>query len=172
WLLGYIGWRNLTLPLLSFEVASGSRAEIGRNARIAVLNAIGDRPGTPFLALLLQGIPRALKVDADLPAATSTLAPPELAAVRIGDELAKIPDLEGLEQKLADAGLIGAPLGRDLGGAGRSVGRHKAGPTGTGGPPAPQPASSGFFVGPGLSRPGGVGGHLGAVGHSVGRHKA
>src|SRR5690606_41468672 len=66
WLLGYIGWRNLTLPLLSFEVASGSRAEIGRNARIAVLNAIGDRPGTPFLALLLQGIPRALKVDADL----------------------------------------------------------------------------------------------------------
>ena len=106
WLLGYIGWRNLTLPLLSFEVASGSRAEIGRNARIAVLNAIGDRPGTPFLALLLQGIPRALKVDADLPAATSTLAPLELAAVRIGDELAKIPDLEGLEQKLADAGLI------------------------------------------------------------------
>ena len=61
---------------------------------------------TPFLALLLQGIPRSLKVDADLPAAVGTLAPLELAAVRIGDELVKIPDLEGLEQKLADAGLI------------------------------------------------------------------
>lgn len=106
WLLGYIGWRNLTLPLLSFEVASGSRTEIGRNARIAVLNAIGDRPGTPFLALLLQGIPRSLKVDADVPATDDTLAPLELAAVRIGDQVAKIPDLEGLEQKLADAGLI------------------------------------------------------------------
>ena len=106
WLLGYIGWRNLTLPLLSFEVASGSRTDVGRNARIAVLNAIGDRPGVPFLALLLQGIPRSLKVDADLQAAAGTLAPLELAAVRIGDELVKIPDLEGLEQKLADAGLI------------------------------------------------------------------
>lgn len=106
WLLGDIGWRNLTLPLLSFEVASGSQTDIGRDARIAVLNAIGDRPGAPFLALLLQGIPRALKVDTDLPAAAGTLAPLELAAVRIGDELVKIPDLEGLEQKLADAGLI------------------------------------------------------------------
>lgn len=106
WLLGYIGWRDLTLPLLAFEVASGSRTEVGRNARIAVLNAIGDRPGTPFLALLLQGIPRSLKVDADLPSAAGTLAPLELAAVRIGDDLVKIPDLEGLEQKLADAGLI------------------------------------------------------------------
>ena len=44
--------------------------------------------------------------DAELPAAAGTLAPLELAAVRIGDELVKIPDLEGLEQKLADAGLI------------------------------------------------------------------
>jgi chemosensory pili system protein ChpC len=34
------------------------------------------------------------------------LAPLELDAVNLGDVQARIPDLVGLEQKLADAGLI------------------------------------------------------------------
>jgi chemosensory pili system protein ChpC len=34
------------------------------------------------------------------------LSPLELDAVEIGEDVLKIPDLIGLEQKLADAGLI------------------------------------------------------------------
>ncbi|MNJ76686.1 hypothetical protein D3C77_740190 [compost metagenome] len=59
-----------------------------------------------FIALLVQGIPRSIKVDADLARAELALAPLELDAVELGDVQARIPDLVGLEQCLADAGLI------------------------------------------------------------------
>lgn len=110
WLLGQIGWRDLRLPLLSFEAAGGrtqlGATPIGATPKVAVLNALGGRPRVKFLALLLQGIPRSLKVDARLPRADARLAPLELAAVQVEGGVAWIPDLEALEQKLADAGLV------------------------------------------------------------------
>ncbi len=106
WFLGQIAWRDLRLPLLSFEAASGGQAQVGPGARVAVINALGARPKVKFIALLVQGIPRSLKVAADLARADVPLAPLELDAVSIDENLLKIPDLIGLEQLLADAGLI------------------------------------------------------------------
>jgi chemosensory pili system protein ChpC len=106
WFLGQVAWRDLSLPLLSFEAASGGQAETGSRARVAVLNALGGRGHVKFIALLVQGIPRSVKVDASLARADVTLAPLELEAVNLGDIQARIPDLVALEQKLADAGLI------------------------------------------------------------------
>ncbi|PTU74290.1 chemotaxis protein CheW [Pseudomonas mangrovi] len=107
WFLGQIGWRDLSLPLLSFELASGSRqASAGNMPRVAVLNALGGRPKVKFIALLVQGIPRSFKVDGELPRADVELASLELDAVSLGSDVARIPDLIALEQKLADAGLI------------------------------------------------------------------
>lgn len=106
WFLGQIAWRDLRLPLLSFEAASGGQAPAGSGSRVAVINALGGRPKVKFLALLVQGIPRSFKVAADLPAAEVDLAPLELAAARVGEEVVRIPDLVGLEQLLEDAGLI------------------------------------------------------------------
>lgn len=106
WYLGQIAWRELRLPLLSFEAASDGVATLNRTARVAVLNALGGRAHVRFIALLVQGIPQSLKVEPNLPAADAALAPLELAAVQLGERIAKIPDLAALEQKLADAGLI------------------------------------------------------------------
>lgn len=106
WLLGQVGWRDLRLPLLSFEAASGAEVPPIEGARVAVLNALGGREKFKFMALLLQGIPRSVKVSEDLPAADVSLAVLELGAARIGDDVVRIPDLIGLEQLLADAGLI------------------------------------------------------------------
>ena len=106
WFLGQIAWRDLRLPLLSFEAASGGQAHTGTGARVAVINALGGRPKVKFIALLVQGIPRSLKVGTDLVRADVALAPLELDAVSLGDDVVKIPDLIGLEQMLADAGLI------------------------------------------------------------------
>lgn len=106
WFLGQIAWRDLRLPLLSFEAASAGQAQLSTGARVAVLNALGGRPKVKFIALLVQGIPRSVKIASDLPAADVQLAPLELGAARIGDEVVRIPDLIGLEQLLADAGLI------------------------------------------------------------------
>jgi len=106
WLLGQVAWRDLRLPLLSFEAASDGQAQIGAGARVAVLNALGGRPEVKFIALLVQGIPHSIKVEGNLVRANVPLAPLELDAVSLGDEVVKIPDLIALEQKLADAGLI------------------------------------------------------------------
>lgn len=107
WFLGQVQWRDLSLPLLSFEAASsGEPQPVGSAARVAVLNAVGGRDHVKFIALLVQGIPHSIKVDASLARADVELAPLELDAVNLGDMQARIPDLVGLEQKLADAGLI------------------------------------------------------------------
>lgn len=93
--------------MLSFEAASGGEPQpVGSAARVAVLNAVGGRDHVKFIALLVQGIPHSIKVDASLARADVELAPLELDAVNLGDMQARIPDLVGLEQKLADAGLI------------------------------------------------------------------
>ena len=106
WFLGQIPWRDLSLPLMSFEAASGGAVTTGAGARVAILNALGGRDHVKFIAMLVQGIPRSIKVDASLARGEAELAPLELDAVNLGDVQARIPDLIGLEQKLADAGLI------------------------------------------------------------------
>lgn len=105
WYLGPISWRHRTLPLLSFEAACGGRTRVGGRARIVVLNALGGRDDLKFIALLTQGIPRSCKVDNQLSYVDVPLNELELAAVQVGDTIAKIPDLVGLEQWLVDAGL-------------------------------------------------------------------
>ena len=108
WYLGQVAWRDLRLPLLSFEAASSGEQQpvLGSSARVVVINALGGRPHVKFLALLVQGIPRSVRLDANLASTAAPLAALELAAVDIGGETARIPDLAGLEEKLADAGLI------------------------------------------------------------------
>lgn len=106
WFLGQVAWRDLRLPLLSFEAASDGQPQTGPGARVVVLNALGGRGHVKFIALLVQGIPRSLKVDSDLPRAAVPLAPLELDAVQLGNDIARIPDLIALEQMLEDAGII------------------------------------------------------------------
>jgi chemosensory pili system protein ChpC len=108
WYLGEIVWRGLRLPLLSFETASSGTlpAAPASGARVAVINAIGGRPHLKFFALLVQGIPRPCKLDAALAAAGAPLAALELGSAVAGGEAARIPDLVGLEQRMADTGLI------------------------------------------------------------------
>ena len=106
WFLGQVAWRDLQLPLLSFEAASGGQPQIGPGVRVAVLNAMGGRDQVKFIALLVQGIPHSVKVDANLAPASAPLAPLELGAALVNEQIVKIPDLVALEQKLADAGLI------------------------------------------------------------------
>ncbi|KTC19846.1 chemotaxis protein [Pseudomonas putida] len=102
WLLGWIDWRSQRLPLLSFEAACGGQTQVGERARIVVLNALGDTPRR-FFALLVQGIPRTCKLDSQLNYVDVPLAPLELAAVQVGEQVARVPDLPGLEQLLQTA---------------------------------------------------------------------
>ncbi|GGK02886.1 chemotaxis protein CheW [Pseudomonas matsuisoli] len=106
WYLGQVEWRDLRLPLLSFEAASGSKPVIHDRCRVAVINALGEREHVKFLAVLLQGIPRSIRVEQNLESADVPLEPLELGAAKIGGEVVKVPDLAALEQLLEDEGLI------------------------------------------------------------------
>lgn len=107
WLLGQISWRDLNLPLLSFEAASSDASVVTERARVVIVNAIGGRPKFRYFGLLIQGIPRSTRIEADLLSEQNeALLPLELDAVSIDGEIAKIPDLAALEQKLADLDLI------------------------------------------------------------------
>ena len=107
WLLGQIAWRDLSLPLLSFEAAASDAPANIDNARVVIINAIGGRPKFRFFALLIKGIPRSVRIDHSLQRlADEPLQALELDAVSIDGEVAKTPDLAGLEQKLADLDLI------------------------------------------------------------------
>ena len=106
WYLGRVNWRNRQIPLLSFESACGGKTVIGERARIVVLNALGGRPDLKFMALLVQGIPRSCKLDSQLSYVDVPLCGLEQAAVQVAEQVAKIPDLLALEQRLVEAGRV------------------------------------------------------------------
>ena len=104
WYLGRVTWRDRQIPLLSFESACGQKIVIGERARIVILNALGGRPELKFIALLVQGIPRSYKLDSQLSYVDVPLCALEQAAVQVGDQVAKVPDLLALEELLVNAG--------------------------------------------------------------------
>ena len=104
WHLGWVDWRQQRLPLIGFEAACGGHTPCGERARIVVLNALGDT-GLRYLALLVQDIPRSCKVDSQLNYVDVPLAPLELAAVQVGDQVVRVPDLPGLERLVREAAL-------------------------------------------------------------------
>ncbi|GGU77442.1 chemotaxis protein [Pseudomonas laurentiana] len=105
WHLGWIDWRNQRLPLISFEAACGGPTQVGERARIVVLNSLGESR-LRFMALLVQGIPRSCKLDSQLNYVDVPLAPLELAAVQVGELVARVPDLVALERLLLEAGVV------------------------------------------------------------------
>lgn len=102
WLLGWIDWRSQRLPLLSFEAACGGQTLVGERARIVVLNALGGSSRS-FFALLVQGIPRSCKLDSQLNYVDVPLGELELAAVQVGEQVARVPDLVALEKLLPES---------------------------------------------------------------------
>ncbi|KJH76397.1 chemotaxis protein CheW [Pseudomonas sp. ES3-33] len=106
WYLGRGRWRDRQIPMLSFESACGQKIVMGERVRIVILNALGGRPELKFIALLVQGIPRSCKLDSQLSYVDVPLCALEQAAVQVGDQVAKVPDLLALEGLLVEAGLV------------------------------------------------------------------
>ena len=97
WLLGWLSWRDQNIPLLSFEKLNESgQITIGQDARIAVLNTVAGK--STFYAVIVQGIPRMMKVAKDEPVDTG---PAEAMYIQVGGDLAVIPDLDAIEGAVA-----------------------------------------------------------------------
>lgn len=103
WLIGFFEWRGERVPLMSFEIANSQ--VMGRNhdsARIAVLNSVTGQSGYRFFALLVQGIPRMIRLtDQEVreDKNTGTSQAEEMAVItQLGK--AMIPNMQYLESLL------------------------------------------------------------------------
>ena len=101
WYIGNCQWRDLTVPVLSFETLNGdSKPGINTRARFAVLNTTGINNDLPFIAILTQGLPRLARVSED---EISQLEDAEnraydLMHVSWAGEQTVIPDVTAIEQ--------------------------------------------------------------------------
>lgn len=107
WLFGYITWRKLAVPLISFELLNGQEMppRTGGTLRIAVLNNTGVNDELPFIAIPILAIPRLVRI---LPrdvndVADAELSSAELEAVNLSTgETVFIPDVSVLERAMCD----------------------------------------------------------------------
>lgn len=104
WLVGRITWRGWRVPLVSFaRLAGAGEGDAELTVRVAVLKALGGHPKLPFVAVLTQGFPRLTTLNAELIIPThdgNALPPGVRAQVLVRDDVAVIPDLEGIEAEL------------------------------------------------------------------------
>lgn len=107
WLAGMLSWRGARIPLVFFEGACGDSLPVSEPAqqKIVVLKTLGDDPDLPFIALVMQGLPRALKVDSDAmnPEADESSAPLILKHININGQAAYIPNMDALEDAIKTA---------------------------------------------------------------------
>lgn len=103
WLLGWITWREIDIPVISFEGVNDepfAPATIGQ--RIAVVNGVVDPDRMAFYAIALQAMPRLFRIsDEDVrenPDAVRGVA--ESMGIFAEGTPALIPDLEYIERQL------------------------------------------------------------------------
>lgn len=101
WLVGYLDWRGLNLPVISYDSANGGTLTVpGDNrGRIVVLNTIGEHhQEVPFVALVTQGIPSQARLAEDqIRKLDGEAGPADLMQVEVDGENAWIPNLEYIE---------------------------------------------------------------------------
>ncbi len=104
WLLGRFTWRGWRVPLVSFSrLAGAAGGDADLTVRVAVLKALGGHPTMPFIAVLTQGFPRLTTLNSELIIPThdgNALPAGVRAQVLVRDDVAVIPDLEGIEADL------------------------------------------------------------------------
>lgn len=103
WHLGYVEWRGEQVPVISFEIANSQvHGRDSDNARLAVMNATTGQSRFSFFAVLVQGIPRMIKLtDKEVreDKQTSTGNAEQMSVItQLGK--AVIPDLDYLENLL------------------------------------------------------------------------
>lgn len=64
WILGQVAWRGISVPVVCYELINNQPAPApNTDARFAIINGIAGHPKLPFYAVLIQGIPRLVRVN-------------------------------------------------------------------------------------------------------------
>ena len=75
--------------------------EVGEDARIAVINGVGNHTKLPFYAFVVAGIPRLVRViEQEIGKEDKETGPAEKMFVQVSGEHAVILDLDFIEEKI------------------------------------------------------------------------
>ena len=107
WYLGLVSWNGRQIPVVSFEGLCREPAPApGTRSRLVVLHALGERVDAGAYALVAQGFPQLVRVNADVirpdPGYVVPENDPVICRVRMLNETPWIPDLDRLEILIAD----------------------------------------------------------------------
>jgi chemosensory pili system protein ChpC len=107
WMMGTVNWNGRELPVASFEGALGKEVPaITGRTRIVVFYAITGRLKSGYFGVLTQGFPQLVRVNKDVLQLNAVEGWPEsapvLCRVKMINEFPLIPDLERLENMLAE----------------------------------------------------------------------
>jgi len=107
WLLGGIDWSDWNVPVISFAPLAGTGdAEVPHaRSRVLVVKSLSELSNTPYLGILISGVPRLAKVKAGSLTKPKKLAkfPCVFRQVTINEEQVLIPDLDELTHMVEDA---------------------------------------------------------------------
>jgi chemosensory pili system protein ChpC len=107
WYLGLANWNARHVPVVSFEGIRGQNIPpaTGRS-RIVLLHALGMKLEGSIFGIAAQGFPQLLRLSMDVVRVDEAQVYPErspiLSRVRMLNEAPWIPDLERIEQMIAD----------------------------------------------------------------------
>jgi chemosensory pili system protein ChpC len=107
WYLGLVSWGGRSVPVVSFEGACGQTLPTASSrTRIVIFHASGSRLQSGYFGMLTQGFPQLVRVNADVLRPDASRSFPErspvICQVRMVNETPLIPDLERLEQMIAE----------------------------------------------------------------------
>lgn len=107
WMLGNVSWNGRELPVVSFEGALGKELPVATGrTRIVVFYATSGQLKTGYFGVLTQGFPQLVRVNKDVLQLDATDGWPEsapvLCRVKMINEFPLVPDLERLEDMLAE----------------------------------------------------------------------
>jgi len=107
WYLGITPWNGRSIPVISFEGACGQRIPgLGGRTRIVVFTCLGQKLPAGHFGIVTQGFPQLVRVSSTVitPDTSRVFGErlPVLCQVRMVNELPLVPDIERLEEMIAD----------------------------------------------------------------------
>ena len=107
WYLGTIAWSGRQVPLVSFEGACGHPlAPASARSRVVIFHCIGTRLEGGYFGVVSQGFPQLVRVSSDVVRPDGTRAFPDrspvICQIRMVNETPWVPDLERLEDMIAE----------------------------------------------------------------------
>jgi chemosensory pili system protein ChpC len=113
WYIGTVPWSGKAVPLVSFEGACGQNIPpASGRTRVVVFHCLGTRLDGGNFAVVSQGFPQLVRVSSDVVRPDNSRVFPERAPVicqvRMVNETPLVPDLERLEEMIAEETRVAA----------------------------------------------------------------